>query len=102
MRAALLPGLWLCLLALPSCMATAPEPPPEDTPPLVFHDLEIERAYSLEDPREQAFRDQIGAQAIALCGSRRYEIFATRPAGPELVREDFLYRLYDVQIACPG
>ena len=67
-----------------------------------IHDLQVERAYTLEDSREQAFRDQILEQAVGLCGSRSYALQSTRPVGAEVVRDDFLYRLYDVQIACPG
>jgi len=65
-----------------------------------LHSFSIARAYSLMDPRELAFRDQIAAEARARCGFGDYSLYSARPVGDEEVRPDFLYRDYDVQITC--
>lgn len=92
-------------LLLSACMAT----PPQDDPSLptvdgdqgtTLHSFTIERAYTLTDPRELAFRDQIAAEARQICGLGDYSLYSSRPVGFEVVREDFLYRQYDVQITC--
>jgi hypothetical protein len=79
-------------------MPTTDPAPGEET--VVLHQARIERAYSLEDPREQAFRDQIRADALVQCGHGGYALYAQRPIGPEVIGEDFLYRLYEVTFAC--
>ncbi|MBN2628925.1 MAG: hypothetical protein JXR75_00120 [Rhodobacteraceae bacterium] len=65
-----------------------------------LHSFTIDRAYSLTDPRELAFRDQIAAAARDVCGFGGFSLYSSRPIGVEEVRDDFLYRLYEVQITC--
>jgi len=92
------------VLLLPACMQVGT---PEATTtvaamsrPSTLHSFTIERAYTLTDPRELAFRDQIAAEARQLCGFGDFSLYSSRPVGSEEVREDFLYRLHDVQITC--
>lgn len=79
-------------------MPTTDPAPGEET--VVLHQTRIERAYTLEDPREQAFRAQIRAEALATCGHGGYALYARKPVGPEVIGEDFLYRSYEVTYAC--
>ena len=67
-----------------------------------LHSFTIDRAYTLTDPRELAFRDQIAAEARLRCGFGAFSLFSSRPTGFEMVRDDFLYRQYEVQITCDG
>lgn len=64
------------------------------------HLLDIERAYTLEDPRELDFKARIAAEAAQYCGTARHTIQSTRPYGPERIGEDFLYRMVEVGITC--
>lgn len=96
----------VALLALAACMpfpgrdevnmaTTGPVP---DT----LHSFTIDRAYTLADPRESEFREQIAAEARQRCGAGDYSLYSQRPVGVESVRDDFLYRQHDVQITCDG
>ncbi|WP_103333336.1 hypothetical protein [Pseudotabrizicola formosa] len=95
-------------LALPlALMLGACVQPPADSPappagPQTLHSFTIDRAYTLTDPRELAFRDQIAAEARTRCGFGDYGLYSVRPIGTEVVAEDFLYRLHEVQITCDG
>ncbi|MDR7124080.1 hypothetical protein [Pseudotabrizicola sp. 4114] len=68
--------------------------------PEALHSFTIDRAYTVTDTRELAFRDQIAAEARQLCGFGEYSLYSSRPVGVEVVREDFLYRQHEVQITC--
>lgn len=89
------------LLGLASCVAAPVDvaPPAADAE---IHRFSIDRAYSLGDRRELAFRDQIADQARVYCGLGGFSLYSQTPVGPEEVREDFLYRQYDVAITCDG
>lgn len=78
------------------------EPQPNAAPAGLLHSFSVERAYTLTDTRELAFRDQIAAEARAVCGLGDYSLYSSRPVGPEVVGDDFLYRAYDIQITCDG
>ncbi|MCU0901307.1 MAG: hypothetical protein MUC82_12555 [Cypionkella sp.] len=97
------------LLVLPLCLAACVPPPPapevempttESEPGSELHRFTIDRAYSLGDSRELAFRDQIAAEARARCGFGDFSLYSSRPVGPEVVREDFIYRQHVVEITC--
>ncbi|TGD65090.1 hypothetical protein EYC08_08355 [Tabrizicola sp. WMC-M-20] len=95
----------LCLLA--AVFLAACVPPPTDSgaqgtapAPGTLQSFTIDRAYTLTDPRELAFRDQIAAEARARCGFGDYSLYSSRPVGTEVVRDDFLYRQHEVQITC--
>jgi hypothetical protein len=98
----------LVAFALASCV----QPPPPDTIGMAttgpapisstLHSFTIDRAYTLTDPRELAFRDQIAAEARQLCGFGDFSLFSSRPVGFEVVRDDFIYRQHQVQITCDG
>ncbi|RGP35624.1 hypothetical protein [Pseudotabrizicola alkalilacus] len=75
-------------------------PTVESAPGSTLHSFTIDRAYTLTDTRELAFRDQIAAEARQLCGLGEYSLYSSRPVGVEVVREDFLYRQHEVQITC--
>lgn len=94
-----LPLALICLLA--ACVAPA-DPAPEQTAPrdVVVHRFTVDRAYTLTDSRELAFRDQIAAEAQNICGFSGFSLFSSRPVGVEVVAEDFLYRQHDVEITC--
>lgn len=99
--------LLLACLLLSACMAQLPQDAPpsptgNDEPGGTLHSFTIDRAYTLTDPRELAFRDQIAAEARQLCGFGDYSLYSSRPVGFEVVGEDFLYRQHDVQITCDG
>ena len=70
--------------------------------PVALHSFTIDRAYTLTDTRELAFRDQIAAEARQRCGFGDFSLYSSRPVGVELVAEDFLYRQHEVQITCAG
>lgn len=65
-----------------------------------IHLLTIERAYTLEDPRDFEFRQQVAAEAAQICGRAGHTIQSTQPFGPDRIGEDFLYRMVEVGIAC--
>ena len=97
----------LCLLTL--LLTACVQPPAPDAlfmpttdsePGSRLHSFTIDRAYTLTDPRELAFRDQIAAEARARCGFGTFSLYSSRPIGVEVVGEDFLYRQHDVQITC--
>lgn len=93
--------LLVMLLGLASCVAA----PADQEPPTrgsEVHRFSVDRAYSLGDMRELAFRDQIADQARSYCGLGGYSLYSQQPVGVEEVREDFLYRQYDVAITCDG
>ncbi|MFN7223176.1 MAG: hypothetical protein ACK4MS_04090 [Paracoccaceae bacterium] len=90
----------LMLAACAPLPAQRPSPPVTDKAQL--HSFRIERAYRLTDPRELAFRDQIAAEARMLCATGDFSLYSSRPVGDEDVRDDFIYRSYDVQITCEG
>lgn len=95
----------LMLLATLGACQTAPNPaapaPPDDGT-LTLHSLRVERAYTLEDPREDAFRAQIRADALVICGRSGFAIHSQRPVGPEVIGEEFLFRDYEITYACTG
>ena len=64
--------------------------------------LLVERAYTLEDSRDQAFREQIAAEAAVACGSANHTVQSTRPIGSETIGDEFLFRLYEVEVSCGG
>ncbi len=88
------------LLALPlaGCVAS----PPADPAPAVTaqYEIEVQRAYKLEDPREDDFKTRIADQANSLCGSKRHHVVASRPIGFESYGDEFITRSYIVGIAC--
>jgi putative hemolysin len=88
------------LLGLVACVTPPGEAPP--APDAEVHRFSVDRAYSLGDRRELSFRDQIAAQARSYCGLGGYSLFSQTPVGSEQVREDFIYRQYDVAITCDG
>ncbi|MFN4155139.1 MAG: hypothetical protein ACK4HF_10825 [Paracoccaceae bacterium] len=98
------------VLLLPLALAACIQPPGPDTigmattgaapVPGTLHSFTIDRAYTLTDPRELAFRDQIAAEARQICGFGDFSLYASRPVGFEVVGEDFLYRQHEVQITC--
>lgn len=97
--------LTLGLLALTGCVPSpaAKEvrmPSQPSAPGSSLHSFTIERAFSLSDPRELAFRDQIAAEARARCGFGDFSLYSSRPVGVEVVRDDFIYRPYDIAITC--
>lgn len=67
-----------------------------------LHLLTIERAYTLDNPRDFEFRQQVAGEATSICGRAGHTIQSTRPIGTERIGEDFLYRLIEVGIACNG
>lgn len=97
-----------CLLILLAACQPAPLPdlympsvepePGEET--IVLHQLRVDRAYTLEDPRDEAFRAKIRADALAQCGHGGFALYSQKPVGPEVIGEDFLYRSYEVTYAC--
>lgn len=95
----------LVTLALAGCLprtqpTTSPplnEPVPEDR---TIHRIEVERAYTLEDPRDLDFKARIAAEAALVCDSSRHVIQSIRPYGPERIGPDFLYRMNAVEITC--
>lgn len=97
------PTLPAAFLALSLAACVAP-PPPDTTTPLnpdaQVHSFTIDRAYSLTDSRELAFRDQIAAAAREVCEMGEFTLYSSRPIGVEEVREDSLYRQHEVQITC--
>lgn len=94
-----LPLFVVCLLG--ACVA-APEPFPNtsNVAPAIVHSFTVDRAYTLTDSRELAFRDQIAAEAQQRCGFAGFSLFSSRPVGVEVVGEEFLYRQHEVQITC--
>lgn len=86
--------------------ACQPAPPPEDPMPRsegagsVLHLLDVERAYTLEDPRDLDFRARIADAAAAICGSAGHVIQSTEPYGPERFDDQFIYRMIRVGITC--
>lgn len=98
------------LMACLALLACQPTLPPEDEAPPVdpesgdvpIYTITVERAYTLEDPRDEDFRLRIAAEAASACGSAGHRVLKTRPYGPEGIGDEFLYRLYQVQIACTG
>ena len=80
-------------------VANDPDAPAEPADVVLFS-IEVERAYTLEDPRELDFKARIAAEAAQYCGTARHTIQSTRPYGPERIGEDFLYRMVDVGITC--
>lgn len=100
-----MPYRLLPLILLVSACVAAPDdidmPTVEPDPDSVqIHSFTIDRAYSLTDPRELAFRDQIAAEARAYCVTGDYSLYSSRPIGVEVVRDDFLYRQYAIEITC--
>lgn len=97
----ILPALLLPLvLLLAGCFA---QPPAEPAPEIIAeYEIEVERAYKLEDPREDDFKSRIADQASSLCGSKRHHVVASRPVGFESYGDDFITRRYIVAIACQG
>ncbi|MDO8884611.1 MAG: hypothetical protein U0934_02770 [Pseudotabrizicola sp.] len=94
----------LCVFALAACVPTTT---PQSvatvaakSTPSTLHSFTIDRAFTLSDPRELAFRDQIAAEARQLCGFGDFSLFSSRPVGFEVVRDDFIYRQHEVQITC--
>jgi hypothetical protein len=84
---------------LPELYMPSVEPGPgEET--VVLHRFRLDRAYTLEDPRDEAFRAQIRADALVTCGHGGYALYSQKPIGPEVIGEDFLYRSYEVTYAC--
>ena len=82
-------------------------PPDQSDVPIVPETAErltitVERAYTLEDPRDLDFKARIAAEAASACGSAGHRIMSTRPYGPEQIGVDYLYRMYEVGIACTG
>ena len=75
-------------------------PTVESAPGSTLHSFTIDRAYSVTDTRELAFRDQIAAEARQRCGFGDFSLYSSRPIGVEVVRDDFLYRQHEVQITC--
>lgn len=99
----------LTLLATLGACQTAPNPAPPAPPQsgaddavLVLHSLRVERAYTLEDPRDDAFRAQIRADALVVCGRTGFAIHSQRPIGPEVIGDAFLFRDYEITYACTG
>ncbi len=84
---------------LPDLYMPSVEPEPGDDT-VVLHQLRLDRAYTLEDPRDEAFRAQIRADALITCGHGGFALYAQKPVGPEVIGEDFLYRSYEVIYAC--
>lgn len=83
-------------------VANDPDAPAEPADVVLFS-IEVERAYTLEDPREDAFRAQIRAAAQESCGpGSGYAIYAQSPVGDEVIGEEFLFRRYDITYACTG
>ena len=103
---ALLSTLTACQITPKRAATPAPETvakPVADGADVVLHSIEVERAYTLEDPREEAFRAQIRAAALETCGpGTGYAMHAQRPFGDEVIGEDFLFRRYDITFACTG
>lgn len=65
--------------------------------------VEVDRAYTLEDPREDAFRAQIRTAAQENCGpGSSYAIYAQSPVGDEVIGPEFLFRRYEITFACTG
>lgn len=90
----------LFALPLAGCFAAPPaEPAPEIT---AEYEIEVERAYKLEDPREEDFKTRIADQANSLCGSKRHHVVTSRPIGFESYGDEFITRSYIVGIACQG
>ena len=90
----------LLILPLAGCFAAPPaEPAPQVT---AEYEIEVERAYRLEDPREEDFKTRIADQANSLCGSKRHHVVASRPVGFESYGDEFITRSYIVGIACQG
>ncbi|MDO9640490.1 MAG: hypothetical protein Q7J44_18300 [Pseudotabrizicola sp.] len=87
-------------LLLAACMPVAAPPPTGPPDPARLHSFTVDRAFTLTDPRELDFRDQIAAQARVFCGFGDYSLYSARPVGHEVVAEDFIYRQHDVQITC--
>lgn len=95
----------LATLILSGCVSPAARvdmPKTDSARGSTLHSFTIDRAYTLTDPRELAFRDQIAAEARVLCGFGDFSLYSSQPVGFEVVREDYLYRQYDVQITCDG
>lgn len=100
----------LLLLALTACMPARDAALQDDPMPttgtgdggVMLHLLTIERAYTLEDPRDFEFSQQIADQAAAYCGRAGHTVQSTRPYGPERVGAEFLYRMVEVGISCNG
>ncbi|NEX45315.1 hypothetical protein [Pseudotabrizicola algicola] len=90
----------VCALALGACVAQSAPPPAAPASEANLHRFIIDRAYTLTDSRELAFRDQIAAEAQQRCGFGGFSLYSSRPIGNEVVGEDFLYRQHDVQITC--
>lgn len=101
----LLPVTALCLLALAACQTAlpaeddAPAPASASDPILT---LQVERAYTLEDPRDEDFKARIAAEAASACGSAGHRVMSTRPYGRESIGPEFLFRMYEVGILCTG
>lgn len=85
-------------LFLAGCFAS----PPAEPAPVVTaqHEIEVLRAYTLEDPREDDFKSRIADQANSLCGSKRHHVVSSRPVGFESYGDEFITRSYIVGIAC--
>ena len=88
------------VLVLVACVQPPADRPAAPAGPETLHSFTVDRAYTLTDPRELAFRDQIAAQARIFCGFGDYSLYSSRPVGNEVVAEDFIYRQHDVQITC--
>ncbi len=99
----LLPVTALCLLALVACQTALPA---EDDAPAPATDqiitLQVERAYTLEDPRDEDFKARIAAEAASACGRAGHRVMSTRPYGRETIGPEFLFRMYEVGILCTG
>lgn len=93
----------LCLLSMAACQTALPA---EDDTPATASDqiitLQVERAYTLEDPRDEDFKARIAAEAASACGRAGHRVMSTRPYGPETIGPDFLFRMYEVGILCTG
>lgn len=93
--------LTLCL-GLAACVQDS-VPPEEESPPSgAAVEVEVERAYSLEDPREEDFKARIATEAALACGSARHRVQSSRPLGQERIGDDFLYRRYAITLTCLG
>ncbi|MFN3847092.1 MAG: hypothetical protein ACK4RZ_14900 [Paracoccaceae bacterium] len=102
MTRSLIAFLTVALMLAACAPLPAQRPSPHVTDKVRLHSFRIERAYRLTDPRELAFRDQIAAEARMLCTDGDFSLYSSRPVGDEDVRDDFIYRSYDVQITCDG